>query len=330
MKRKYKYHYVYRITNVVTGYHYYGSKSCNEEPWENIGKKYFSNSTNKLFIQDQKNNPKDYKYKVIKLFESCREDATELEMILHKKFDVKHHPKFINRSNQTSKKFDTTGTDIGKKINNTRLNRVNSEGLNVNQQNGLKVSEKWKDDEWRRLTIKAMKKSKSNILWKETIGHQSIKKMLDKRLNPNHNSYYGKIIETIKKTKLDTVIDGENINQIAGKKCSETKLSNEWKETIGKKATEMMLETRSKNGITYKCENNPNAKTILIYDKNGLIQYELTGQFQKFCKSQNIPYYPFVESFKNGGSPIYQNKTSLAKAKKKSWEKFEGWYAIEK
>ena len=66
--KNYNYHYVYRITNTVTGYHYYGSKSCDEQPKENIGIKYFSSSSNKLFIQDQKNNPQDYKYKVVKEF----------------------------------------------------------------------------------------------------------------------------------------------------------------------------------------------------------------------------------------------------------------------
>ncbi len=29
--------------------------------------------------------------------------------MLHKKFDVKNHPKFTNKANQTSSKFDTTG-----------------------------------------------------------------------------------------------------------------------------------------------------------------------------------------------------------------------------
>lgn len=117
--KDYAYHYVYRITNVVTGYHYYGSKSCDEHPSENIGKKYKSSSTNKLFIQDQKNNPKDYKYKVVKIFETSREDAIELEVKLHAKFDVKNHPKFINKSNQTSR-FSTTNLPHWLVIENCR------------------------------------------------------------------------------------------------------------------------------------------------------------------------------------------------------------------
>lgn len=98
----YKYHYVYRITNTVTKMHYYGDRSCNSHPSEDIGKKYFSTSSLKFFIKDQKLNPQDYKYKIVRIFETCREDANSLEEKLHKLFDVKNHPKFINRANQQS------------------------------------------------------------------------------------------------------------------------------------------------------------------------------------------------------------------------------------
>lgn len=40
-----KYHYVYRITNKVENKHYYGSRSSNVPPIEDIGKKYFSSSS---------------------------------------------------------------------------------------------------------------------------------------------------------------------------------------------------------------------------------------------------------------------------------------------
>ncbi len=100
--KNYKYHYVYRITNTVTEMYYYGDRSCNCHPSEDIGIKYFSSFGNKLFKIDQQVNPQDYKYKLIKVFETCREDAKQFEVDLHKKFDVKNHIKFINRANQTS------------------------------------------------------------------------------------------------------------------------------------------------------------------------------------------------------------------------------------
>ena len=103
-----KYHYTYRITNIKEGMYYYGVHSCNCLPKEDIGVKYFSTSKKKEFIKDQKENPQDYKYKVLKIF-STRKEAVEHEIFLHKKFNVKLHKQFYNGSNQTSAGFDTTG-----------------------------------------------------------------------------------------------------------------------------------------------------------------------------------------------------------------------------
>jgi len=108
-----KYHYVYRITEINTGMHYYGDRSCNCHPKMDIGKLYFSSFTNYLFQIDQKQNPERYKYKILKSFESKkgykRLDAKELEIKLHKKFNVGLNKMFINKTIQTSTKFDRTG-----------------------------------------------------------------------------------------------------------------------------------------------------------------------------------------------------------------------------
>ena len=102
------YHYTYRITNIKDRMYYYGVRSCNRLPKEDIGVKYFSSSKNK-FVKDQKENPQDYKYKVVKIF-STRKEAVEHEIFLHKKFNVKLHERFYNNANQTSTGFDTAGT----------------------------------------------------------------------------------------------------------------------------------------------------------------------------------------------------------------------------
>lgn len=119
--KTYNYYYVYRISNIITGMHYYGDRACNCHPKEDLGISYFSSYTNKLFEVDQKNNPNHYKYKIIKIFETQRSDAKLLESFLHKKFDVKNHPLFINRANQTSKKFDTTGRKYKHKESTKKL-----------------------------------------------------------------------------------------------------------------------------------------------------------------------------------------------------------------
>ena len=108
MSTKQVYHYVYRITNIVVGKHYYGKRSSNVVPALDIGIRYFSSSTDKAFIQDQKVNPQNYKYKIV----STHLDpisAVSKEVILHNKFDVGINPKFYNKVKQTSSKLDTTG-----------------------------------------------------------------------------------------------------------------------------------------------------------------------------------------------------------------------------
>ena len=37
-----KFHYVYRITNIVENKHYYGSRTSKINPYDDLGKKYFS------------------------------------------------------------------------------------------------------------------------------------------------------------------------------------------------------------------------------------------------------------------------------------------------
>lgn len=102
------YHYVYRITNLIEGKHYYGTRTTKVHPSKDLGKRYFSSSSDKDFKKDQKENPQNYKYKVIKIFDT-REEAVEMEIKLHDMFDVGMSKSFYNRSKQTNTKFDTTG-----------------------------------------------------------------------------------------------------------------------------------------------------------------------------------------------------------------------------
>lgn len=130
------YHYVYRITNIYKKQHYYGVRTSKLLPIKDIGIKYFSSSNDKDFIKDQKENPQNYKYKVIKTFKD-RETALKLEIKLHNRFDVAVNESFYNRSKQTTTKFDTTGLSLnkgqishnkGKKMSNEQKKKI-SESL---------------------------------------------------------------------------------------------------------------------------------------------------------------------------------------------------------
>lgn len=100
-------HYTYRITNVIQNKHYYGVRTS-DNPAKDLGIKYFSSSKDKDFIKDQKQNPQNYKYKIIRTYKT-RKEAIRLEIKLHNKFNVGVNESFYNRSKQTSTGWDTTG-----------------------------------------------------------------------------------------------------------------------------------------------------------------------------------------------------------------------------
>lgn len=172
--KKQKFHYVYRITNLTTETHYYGSRTSKIEPIHDLGIHYFSSSSDKEFITDQINNPTNYKYIIIRLFDT-RKEAMLFESHLHKKFNVAHNTKFYNKSNVTStgfiygflgkkhnpesrkkaieKKVKTMKTVIddegntlynvaAKKGNQTKKNTILENGLNIHQTASKKYKER--------------------------------------------------------------------------------------------------------------------------------------------------------------------------------------------
>lgn len=106
-----KYHYVYRITNIQEGMHYYGSRTSLCPPIEDIGIKYFSSSKDEDFIKSQKMNPERYRYKIVRVLDS-REEALKLEIKLHEKFNVGINESFYNRAKQSSVGFDRSGVRL--------------------------------------------------------------------------------------------------------------------------------------------------------------------------------------------------------------------------
>lgn len=114
-----RYHYVYRITNLVENKHYYGSRTTSRDPFLDLGTHYFSSikaKEHKWIIEDQKQNSSNYRYKIIGCY-TTREQALEVEIRLHNKFDVGRNPKFYNASKQSSSGFDTTGKVVVKDSN---------------------------------------------------------------------------------------------------------------------------------------------------------------------------------------------------------------------
>lgn len=134
------FHYVYRITNTQKNKHYYGCRTSIKPPKEDLGCKYFSSSSDKQFIKEQKDTPSIFKYKVIKVFKS-RNDAITFEIMLHTKFNVSLNESFYNKVKQTTTKFDTSGTSYmtneQKKI---RSDRWKNPDLNPNKNRDMSGS----------------------------------------------------------------------------------------------------------------------------------------------------------------------------------------------
>lgn len=103
-----RYYYVYRITNIHKHKFYYGSRVSLISPNLDLGIKYFSSSSDKIFINEQKETPQNYNYKIVKVFDN-NADKMLFESYLHMKFDVKNNSFFYNRTNQMMNGFDSTG-----------------------------------------------------------------------------------------------------------------------------------------------------------------------------------------------------------------------------
>ncbi len=88
-------HYTYEIRNVCIWKKYLGVRSCLGDPTEDIGVKYFSSSSDKEFIKDQKKNPQDYEYSIIGLFDT-RKEAEQHEIEMHLFYDVANNKNFYN------------------------------------------------------------------------------------------------------------------------------------------------------------------------------------------------------------------------------------------
>lgn len=157
LKYIYKNNFVYLIWNKITHKKYIGVKSSDLEPYDVIGKKYFSSSRDKDFINEQKEHPERFKYRVLKNFKS-RKEAIELECFLHKKYDVAKSTDFYNLSLQVSEGFDVTGTKLKHQNPTKGRKRTDEEKKHISegtkkamkfQKSGEKISkkakQKWKE-----------------------------------------------------------------------------------------------------------------------------------------------------------------------------------------
>ena len=312
-----KYHYVYRITNKITGKHYYGGRSSKRSPSEDLGHFYFSSYTNKYFKIDQKQNPSHYKYKVIKEF-STRKEANEFEIFLHKKFDVKNHPKFINKSNQTSKKFDTTGISVNK-------NKVTVVDLRDNTTKHISTNNYKNYDFY--VSVNKGKKRTSNQIKQMSESRKGKKRTIESRRKQSKTMKGHKVSDETKK-KIGLANSNkerpQELRERISKKLKGGKISEETKRKISEssKGKTISEETTKKRKLFY-------SKRFVIFDENGVIQYDkffTKSDMMKFAEKENLPFNNF---YKNIGKEIMVGNIdsgNLKRFEENGWfPKFKGW-----
>lgn len=155
------YHYVYLITNKMNNKSYIGVRSSKVKPSEDLGILYYSSSTDLLFMDDQKNNPHNYRYEIIAEVDS-RHDAIDLEIKLHDEFNVAVNELFYNRSKQSSTKFDTTGT----KHSDETIDKMKDWHMSrppMGEAQRLKISESNKGKKLTAEHIQKLKDAKKNV-----------------------------------------------------------------------------------------------------------------------------------------------------------------------
>jgi hypothetical protein len=127
------YFYVYRITNKIENKHYYGVRQSKILPELDLGIKYFSSSTDKEFIKEQKLNKDHFKYKIVRRFKT-KVEACEFELFLLRKFKVHKNDKFYNKGCHSAHLMsDNTGTLVVKEYSSGKYVRVSTDEYKNNK-----------------------------------------------------------------------------------------------------------------------------------------------------------------------------------------------------
>ena len=331
------FNYVYKITNLKENKFYIGVRKSKINPILDLGIKYFSSSKDLIFIKDQKENPQNYKYEIVKLCKN-RKEAISLEVELHEKYNVSTNPNFYNIVNQTNTKFDTTGFIFinGEKIstkdykcqNKIKYHSYNKLTVIDSNGNSFQVSKndpRYLKGELTSIQVgKVMARDKNGKVVKIT--KEEFENGDYVGTNVGKFSYKNKKGATFMVNINDPRIkSGELVHCTKGLVTAKN-LKTGKNETITKYEFENNSNYVGVNSGKIKGENNPNAKTIKIFNNQGKLIITSKGNFKKICKKYGYPLDALSISYKNNGCPIYINKGNRKPENKNL--KFKGWYAI--
>ncbi len=181
------FYYVYLITNKQDHRFYIGCRKSNVRPSDDLGKRYFSSSSDTNFLGLQRSNPSIFTYTILEQFQTY-EEAIEFECQLHNRYDVGRNPYFYNKAKQTSEKFTTEGTSL------TDLHKLKISAA---------ISGKSQTPEWIQKRTGKIKGSNNGMynrtylnIWVEKYGkelaYQKYEDIINKRVVGENNPCYGK------------------------------------------------------------------------------------------------------------------------------------------
>ncbi len=78
-----------------------------------------------------------------------------------------------------------------------------------------------------------------------------------------------------------------------------------------------------------KGNENPNSKTIYIFNNEGDVMFKCYGNLKEICSENNLPINEIIKSHHNNGSKIYQTPQGRGKAIQYNRGEFIGWSAKE-
>ncbi len=76
--------------------------------------------------------------------------------------------------------------------------------------------------------------------------------------------------------------------------------------------------------------DNGHSKKITIYNNNNNIMFECHGDFEKICKTHNLPHFALSSSHRNNGRRIFVStrKCDILRYTNDGRIRFKGWYAL--
>jgi hypothetical protein len=333
------FYYAYQITNIVENKKYIGSRGSYKKPEDDLGKIYFSSSKDSFFINDQKNNPHNYKYEIIKTF-ATRQEAYDFEIKEHLKNNIPENKNFYNKSRQKTSGFSTEGVLFinGVKIKCEDYKKQNIlkhhcyKKVTVKDSNGNTFQvdindERYKNGEFRHLCVGMVTAFDKNGNRKfittdeyyngdficNNTGKIPVKDKKGRCFLIEKNS------ELIEKNNLCHVSTG--LVSVVDTRTNETK-----KVTQEEFLKNNFLIGVNKNKISK--DKNPNAKTIKIFNEKNELVVECKGNFKETCIKNKFPFAALRDSTYDNGKPIFTSKRHLTYATKNNLLRFVGWYAI--